>query len=55
MDGFESRAFQVIRETLIGEGRICEHTNDDGPTIIVSVDDVADKIESALLAEGLVL
>lgn len=53
MEGFESRAFQIIREVIIEEGSICEHTNDDGPTIIVHVDDVADKIECRLRGEGL--
>ncbi len=48
----ENALFELIREVIVEEGSICEHTNDDGPTIIVDVDDVADKIACRLRGEG---
>lgn len=48
MGAFDHPALDEVREVLVEEGSICEHTNDDGPTIIVDVDDVADKIVNAL-------
>lgn len=49
----EDRAFELVREVIAEEGSICEHTNDDGPTIIVDVNGVADAIVRRLRGEGL--
>ena len=31
----------IVREVLVEYGSVCEHTNDDGPTINVDVDEVS--------------
>lgn len=49
----EDEAFDLVRTVIVEEGSICEHTGDDGPTINVDVDDVADKIVRKLREEGL--
>lgn len=45
--------FELVRVVIVEEGSICEHTGDDGPTINVDVDDVADKIVRRLREKGL--
>jgi hypothetical protein len=45
-------ASDAIREVIVEEGSTCEHTNDDGPTIIVDVNGVAEAIVSRLIREG---
>lgn len=52
MGAFDHPALDEIREVLAEEGSICEHTGDDGPTIIVDADDVANKIVRALQRGG---
>lgn len=32
---------EIVREVLVEYGSICDHTNEDGPTINVDVDEVA--------------
>ena len=53
MDYSGDRVFEIIREVIVEEGWVCSHTNDDGPSIVVNVNDVADKIECRLRGEGL--
>lgn len=45
--------FDLVRVALIEEGWVCEHTNDDGPEIIVDVNAVAARISSELTKWGL--
>lgn len=50
--GQEDAVFELVRVVIVEEGSICEHTGDDGPTINVDVNDVADKIVRQLHEEG---
>ena len=44
----DDEIFELVRTVIVEEGSICEHTNDDGPTIIVDVDGVTDAIVKRL-------
>lgn len=52
MSAFDYLTVDVIREVLVEEGWVCSHTNDDGPAIVVNVDDVAGKIDQRLRSQG---
>lgn len=40
---------EVVRVILVEEGSVCEHTNEDGPTIVVDVDRVSGIIAARLV------
>lgn len=54
-EGFESRAFQIIREVLGEEGwwPSDQPLHPDEAVLMVDIDDVADKIVCRLRGEGL--
>lgn len=52
-DPEDDTAFELVRTVICEEGSICEHTGDDGPTINVDVNGVADIIVRRLREEGL--
>lgn len=49
----EDAVFELIREVLVEEGSVCEHTGDDGPMINVDVNYVAEAIACRLRGAGL--
>lgn len=47
----EDDIYEIVRTVIVEEGSVCEHTNDDGPTIIVDVEAVSQEIARKLVAE----
>lgn len=54
IDSAEEVLSARVREVIVEEGGTCEHTNDDGPNILVDVNGVSDAIARKLTKEWFV-
>lgn len=46
----EDDVHEIVRTVLVEEGHCCDHLPDDGPELVVDVDDVATIIARKLVA-----